>query len=212
MPGRNRTRAARRNAERTSRNALARETAAELAESRPKLRRARTKTQLETLEARGAMSHEQHRAGARLARDYYASNTVIGRLVGRYEANLPKQPKKYQAAPDTPSAIVARERYDQAMKTVGPWLSGILVHVCITDEPASGWGPMNGKAATDGIALLRLGLDVWCGTTAATGGPRERLVDPRGTPGRREHSSRRADRAARAARPAVQATPAGSQS
>jgi hypothetical protein len=157
MPGRNRTRAARRNAERTSRNALARETAAELAESRPKLRRARTKTQLETLEARGAMSHEQHRAGARLARDYYASNTVIGRLVGRYEANLPKQPKKYQAAPDTPSAIVARERYDQAMKTVGPWLSGILVHVCITDEPASGWGPMNGKAATDGIALLRLG-------------------------------------------------------
>ena len=84
---------------------------------------------------------------------------MIGRLTGRYEANMPKPPKKYQALPDTPLSIVARERYDNAMKEVGPWLSGIVVHVCITDLPAMEGGPLNGKAATDGVPLLRLGLD-----------------------------------------------------
>jgi hypothetical protein len=66
--------------ERQRRNALAIEAAAEVAEYRPKRRFARTKTQLETLGARGAISPDQHRAGAKLARDYYASNTLIGRL------------------------------------------------------------------------------------------------------------------------------------
>jgi hypothetical protein len=76
---------------------------------------------------------------------------------------MPRQPKRYQANADTPASIVARERYDAAMKTVGRWLSGIIVHVCITDEPAMAWAPLNGKAATDALPLLRQGLDalVW---------------------------------------------------
>jgi Domain of unknown function (DUF6456) len=161
MAHRNRTRAARRIAERTKKNAAAIEAAVELAEEaqeRPKRKYARTRTQLETLEARGGITLDQKRAGDRLAKDYARSNTTIGRLVGRYEANMPRRPG-YGAPPDTPLSIVARERYDNAMKAVGPWLNGILFHVCITDLPPSGWGPMNGKAALDGPPILRLALD-----------------------------------------------------
>jgi hypothetical protein len=63
---RNRTRAARRIAEKTRRNALAREAAIEIAESRPKRQYARTKTQLEVLASRGNISQEHRRAGERL--------------------------------------------------------------------------------------------------------------------------------------------------
>jgi hypothetical protein len=70
---RNRTRAARRIAERTARNAAA---AADIAENRLKRRNARHKTVLERLEIRGSISPAQRRAGDRLARDHAASNTL----------------------------------------------------------------------------------------------------------------------------------------
>jgi hypothetical protein len=158
---RNRTRAARRNAERREKNAAALELATELAveaEERPKRHFARTKTVLETLEARGAITLDQKRAGDRLARDYARSNTMIGRLIGHYEANVPRRPG-YGAPPDTPMSIVARERYDNAMKAVGPHLNSILFHVVVTDLPPSHWGPLNGLAVAEGPKLLRVALD-----------------------------------------------------
>jgi hypothetical protein len=158
MAARNRARAKRRVAERTRRNALALATVAEVVDEPIRRKVARHRTRLEELHARGAISSGQKRAGDRLSRDYYASNTMIGRLTAAYAPRM-KSRAKYQDVPETPFSISARERYDNAMQAAGRWLAPILVHVCITDQPPSHWGPLNGKAATDGLPLLRLGLD-----------------------------------------------------
>jgi hypothetical protein len=164
MAARRKTRAARRIKERTRRNALAREAAAEIAEEqkRPKLKNARHKTQLELLASRGNIREEHHKAGARLARDYAMSKTIPTALIGRYEANMPRPPKKYQAPNDAPSSIAARERYDAAMAAVGPFLNGILFHVCVVDLPVAEWGPLNGRAKSHGVPVLYSALDALC--------------------------------------------------
>jgi hypothetical protein len=128
MVARNRTRAARRIAERTRRNAEAVAAGIELAEDRPKRRRVvRFKTQLETLEARSAITMEQKRAGERLAQDYASSNSTIGRLTASYEPRL-RSKSKYQQTPDTPLSVAARERYDNALKEAG--LGSAAVGAC----------------------------------------------------------------------------------
>ena len=45
------------------------------------------------------------------------------------------------------------------MKTVGPWLCDILLHVAICDLPVADWGPLNGRARTHGIGVLYVALD-----------------------------------------------------
>jgi hypothetical protein len=152
--------AARRIAERTRRNAAAVDAGVEAeedAKSRP--RNARHAAQLDVLLHRHVISHDQARAGGRFSRDFHLSGSVIGRLIGRYEPNLPKRPKRYSApAPDTPSAVEARERFEQASRALGP-LAPIAIHVCVVDLPASTWGA-NGRPNKDGIAILRLSLSV----------------------------------------------------
>ena len=72
---------------------------------------------------------------------------------------MPKKPKKYSApAPDMPSAIVARERFERAIAALGP-LSPIVIHVAICDLSASAWGA-NGKPNGDAVGILRLALSV----------------------------------------------------
>jgi Domain of unknown function (DUF6456) len=152
------SKAAKRIAERTRRNLEAVEAGVTLAEDRPKRnRQVRHRTRLEELEARGVISPEQKNAGDRLCRDYYSSNTIIGRLTASYEPTM-RSRQKYQAVPDTPRSVAARQRFDNALAAAGP-LAAILVHTCVTDLAPSAWGPANGKAAEDGPALLRLGLD-----------------------------------------------------
>jgi Domain of unknown function (DUF6456) len=160
MAARNRSRAARRIAERTKINALAREAGAEIAaDDQPKRRYARTKSQLELLESRGNITIHHRKAGERLEQDYRLSGTCPSRLISRYEPNMPRQPKKYQAPSDAPGNIAARERFDAAMSAIGPWLAPIVLHVVICDLPVANWGPMNGRAATHGPGLLFTALD-----------------------------------------------------
>jgi Domain of unknown function (DUF6456) len=189
MPARNRTRAARRIVERTRRNLEAVEAGATLAEDRPKRnRQVRHRTRLEELEARSVISPEQKNAGDRLCRDYYASNTMIGRLTASYEPRM-RSHQKYQATPDTPRSVAARQRFDNALAAAGP-LAAILVHTCVTDLAPSAWGPANGKAADDGPALLRLGLDTLVEFYSGNrhGARRhERLDAPRSPPGASQH-------------------------
>jgi hypothetical protein len=122
MAKRNRTRAVRRIAERTKKNAAAVNAgaeAAEDAETRP--RKARHTPELVRLLNRGVITPDQHRAGDRFAGDFRRSGSVIGRLIGRYEAGMPRPPKKYSAPPpDTPHAIEARELFEQAVAALGP--------------------------------------------------------------------------------------------
>jgi hypothetical protein len=150
------SRAVRLIAERTARNA------AELAPEPHKRRYSRSKTVLELLEQRGSITVEHRRAGERLERDYRDSQTNPARLVSRYEAKMPKPPKRYRGNADTPASIRARERFDAAMQVVGPWLSGIVVHTAICDLPVTEWGPLNGRAQSHGLPVLLVALDALC--------------------------------------------------
>jgi hypothetical protein len=111
---------------------------------------------------RGQITTEHRKAGERIERDYRLSQTYPARLVSRYEANMPRPPKRYQASADTPSSIRARERFEAAMSAVGPWLSGIVIHVAVCDEPVTQWGPLNGRAQSHGLPVLLVALDALC--------------------------------------------------
>jgi Domain of unknown function (DUF6456) len=160
MAHRNRTRAARRRAEKQKLNLETRERGAEAAEdakSRP--RNARHAAQLDVLLNRRVITPDQARAGGRFSRDFHLSGTVIGRLISRYEAGMPRPPRKYSAPPpDTPHAIEARERFELAQTALGP-LSPIALHVCVCDLTPSAWGA-NGKPNGDAVGLLRYALSV----------------------------------------------------
>jgi hypothetical protein len=174
MPKRNRHRAARRNEARTRKNAAAVAAGVAAAAEAPVKREwFSTKSQLQLLESRRTIHAEHRRAGERLERDYRASMTMPRGLISRYDANTPAPPKAYQGGHDTPAAIDARKRYDDAMKAVGPWLAPILLHTAVLDEPANAWGPLNGRAATHGVPLLVTALQALAHHYASQ---REKLV------------------------------------
>jgi hypothetical protein len=155
---RDRTRAARRIAERTKRNAAAVDAGVEAEEAaRTRPRNARHAAQLDVLLHRHVITPDQARAGGRFSRDFRLSGTVIRRLIGRYEANMPKKPKRYAAAPDTPSTIEARERFEQAVAALGP-LVPIVIHVAICDLPPSEWCATADRLNGDARAVLRFAL------------------------------------------------------
>jgi hypothetical protein len=85
MPKRKRHRAARRNAERTNRNAAAIAAAAETAAEPPKRRNARFQRVLERLRNRSSIMLHRLQAGDRLYRDYFASGSQLGQLTMRWE-------------------------------------------------------------------------------------------------------------------------------
>jgi hypothetical protein len=160
MARKNRTRAMRRVAQRTVRNALALEEAVEAEETRPKLASARHKTQLEFLAGRTTISDRQHQAGERLALDFRIAGDMP-KVVAPYEPRMASPSKRAFVfnGHDGPIQIDARHRFEKAMQAVGLRLSPLLMHVAVLDQPLADWhrpGVRNG----DGAALLRLGLDV----------------------------------------------------
>jgi Domain of unknown function (DUF6456) len=201
MAHRNRTRAARRRAEKQRVKAAARERgeeAAEDAKTRP--RNARHAAQLDVLLHRCVITTDQARAGGRFSRDFQMSGSVIG----RYEAGMPRPPKKYSAPPpDTPHAIEARERFERAVVALGP-LAPIMLHVCICDRLASTWGA-NGKPNGDAVGLLRYGLAVLDMHYARVRFAMATLAEPTDPPASSYRSSARAS----AAHPAASAAASG---
>jgi hypothetical protein len=159
MAHRNRTRAARRRAEKQKLNLETRERGVEATEdAKTRPRNARHAAQLDVLLHRHVITVDQARAGGRFSRDFHLSGTVIGRLIGRYEAGIPRPPKKYSApAPDSPSTIEARERLAQT--ALGP-LVPIVIHVAICDLPPSEWCATADRLNGDARALLRFALSI----------------------------------------------------
>jgi hypothetical protein len=47
-----------------------------------------------------------------------------------------------------------------AVTAVQAELAGILVHVCVVDQPPVTWGRLNGHPVSTGILKLRDGLDI----------------------------------------------------
>jgi hypothetical protein len=157
MPVRGKARARRRNEARAKRNALALETIAEIAVAPPKLEKARTRTRLEELHARGVISIEQRHAGDRLVSDYRRSGEQLARLVANYAPWAPKGTGRQ--INDAQPQVDARRRYELPMHAVGRWLSPILVHVCICDLTPGDWCGDRGYPPRDGAGILRLALD-----------------------------------------------------
>jgi hypothetical protein len=151
-------RAARRKAKRTAENLARRERAAEVAEAEDDIPRvARHVDQLDHLLMKDAITLDMAMAGGRFARDFERSASVLGRLVGRYEADIIRRPRKSGPPPDTPWTIRARQRFEAASDRLGP-LWAIVFHVSVTDQPPESWGVQAGYRNGDALALLRLGL------------------------------------------------------
>jgi hypothetical protein len=160
MARRRPTRADRRRAERTAANSLARERGAAVAEeARTRPRIARHVDQLDQLLMRREITADQAAAGMRLKGDFQRAGTAtIGRLIGRYEANLEAPPKHYQTPGGEPlAAIQARIRFEGACEELGP-LCAVVIHVAVLDLVAEEWGATPQRRNGDALALLRLGL------------------------------------------------------
>jgi hypothetical protein len=117
------------------------------------VRRIASKTQLEILHGRDAITLAQRNAGERLYKDYHLSGAepaVTGSLA----------PSIGQARGMTDIQAEASARYRQALQAVGIALSDVLVAVCLLDEPAGDWAQNKGIPRPDGPARLRLALDL----------------------------------------------------
>lgn len=164
MPKRRSERAQRRIRERTARNALALETVAETEEDRPKLKQARSISQIEFFYGRGSNSDRQRAAGERLALDFRIAGGNPC-LVARYEPRMTGFDKRQYARDLTPARIDARARFERALRAVGHQLAPLVVHVCICDLTVTDWSAP-GIRSTDAPALLRLALS-WTETSIA---------------------------------------------
>lgn len=196
----NSERAKRRNQERQKRNLAAKNKPA--AET-PKLERARHITQLELLANRGTLSDKRaggqrrprndgddkpdktqgwdettckrYGAGDRLYRDWRVSGSEP-RLVPRYDRTI-----GLGSGDDAERQTAARFRFERALHCVGPQLRPVIVAVCLLDQSATEWAKLAGKPETDGIPLLRAGLDAlvsfYDGWTRRNSGSPEQNVD-----------------------------------
>jgi hypothetical protein len=142
---------------RTATNQAAREAAAELeAESRP--RRVYAMTQLEILlnagrRGRGGITAEQYESGDRLFKDWYISDSEQ-RLVPSYMREIGCG----GSGGFSELQIVARWRYEHAMKAVGIINSAVVMHVCIRDLPLSHWNRQ--MVYPDGTPFALPGVDI----------------------------------------------------
>lgn len=117
-------------------------------------RRIASKTQLELLHGREAISIAQRNAGERLYKDYHLSGAEPV-TTGSMEPSLGVAVRGM-----TDVQAEASSRYRQALQAVGVALSDVLVAVCLLDEPAGDWAQNKGLPRPDGPARLRLALDL----------------------------------------------------
>jgi hypothetical protein len=160
MARRRSERAQRRIAQRTLRNALALEAAVVSEEERPKrLRQARHITQLHLSFVRGGIDSRQLAAGERLATDYARAGDLPF-IVSRYEIRLEKPTKGAVAFRPEPTAaqVDARRRFEQAVLKLGPWLTPVVLHVAVLDQPLATWPHAGMTNGADRRGVLRLAL------------------------------------------------------
>ena len=114
-------------------------------------RRVVTQSALDRYLAREQVSQRQFDAGMKLYRLWRASGGGQ-RVTAAYGPRV-------QATPDlTEEQAVLRQGVTEVLRRMGP-LAGILVHVCLCDEPARDWATARGDAPQAGVVVLRLGLD-----------------------------------------------------
>lgn len=114
-------------------------------------RRVTTQSVLDRYLKRGQIGQRQFDAGMKLYRLWRASGGAP-RVVASYGIRV-------QGTPELSEEQAAlRGRVTQVLRRMGR-LSGILVHVCLCDQPARDWALARGDAPQGGAVVLRLALD-----------------------------------------------------
>jgi len=110
---------------------------------------------LAALHCRGLVSAAQFEAGEKLRRD-----CTLGQLTPRMGVDLSMPAgRRSGAAPLSDTVLAAKQRFNRALRAVGPELSGVLFDVCCDlrgleeSERARGWPRASAKV------VLRLALD-----------------------------------------------------
>jgi Domain of unknown function (DUF6456) len=145
------TRAQKRIAERTKRNAQRREKASESREV--VLERARTQPVLDRYLAREQIETYQHQAGSRLYENWVGMGQSQAKAA-TFEGSVHSVGFDY-----TPWQLRCYERYVSAIAAVGFYLAPVLIAVCLHDETAGEWASRYRRTERDGMAILRLALD-----------------------------------------------------
>lgn len=118
------------------------------------VRRVMTQNVLDRYLIRDSIERRQFDAGMKLFRLWRASGGSP-RVIASYGPRVGDA----QGAHDLSGRQAAlRASVTGVLRRMGP-LSGILVHVCICDEPARAWATARGQAPQGGIVVLRLALD-----------------------------------------------------
>lgn len=143
-------RAKRRNEERSLKNKTSRSNDIQIANP---IRRSGSKTQLEVLFSRGAITEQMKAAGDRLYRDWHRSGaqpqlcSAVWTSTGMGKGEM------------TQTQVEAHHRFRDAIQAVGLILSPVLIDVCLWERSAGDWAELSAKPRADGPAVLRLGLD-----------------------------------------------------
>ncbi len=114
--------------------------------------RVRTQTMLDRYWQRRQIDARQFHAGRRLYRQWRGAGGEP-RLIGAYRPRIggPSEMSDHEAD--------VRIAFTRAVRAVGRQLNEVVIHVCLTDGPASDWAVGKLLPKTDGIARLRAGLD-----------------------------------------------------
>lgn len=121
-------------------------------------RRVTTQTTLDRYFQRNQIDQRQYDAGLKLHRLWRAAAATPS-VTMRYGPRVPGRSGPGAAADITDRAAAAHGHLNEALRAVGIVLSGVVVHVCMTDGAAADWALAKGLPKPDGIARLRAGLE-----------------------------------------------------
>ena len=114
--------------------------------------RVRTQTMLDRYWQRRQIDARQFHAGRRLYRQWRGAGGQP-RLTASYRPRVGGRSEMTDREADI------RVAFTRAVRAVGRQLNEVVIHVCLTDGPASDWALAKALPKTDGIARLRAGLD-----------------------------------------------------
>lgn len=127
--------------------------------------RVRTQTMLDRYWQRRQIDARQYHAGRRLYRQWRGAGGEP-RLIASYRPRVSGRPEISDREADI------RVAFTRAVRAVGRQLNEVVIHVCLTDGPASDWAVGKLLPKTDGIARLRAGLDALADHYRMPGGDR----------------------------------------
>lgn len=111
-------------------------------------------TPLERYLSRGQITDEQHDAGRRLYRDWYAAGRSP-QVTAVYDVRI----QSGRRAETSPHQVASWRRFREATRAIGVSLAPVVIDVALWERPARDWAVAHCLPPADGIARLRAGLE-----------------------------------------------------